>query len=297
MSGRLIALLMLARWLGLLVVQTHAWRDSGDPRDPAAVLMSSVDSLLLRRGELTTGRRSTPVPQMTCISGPRQCAPANLPTQVMCETVGGRTNDPIWKCTATLPEGMRLGTTDISCEGFRYPEDPYILRGSCGLEYTLEGTPAAADAQGTTTTTTTTQTNTYADAQRFWADSEWYQQYQREAVEDIVGMILVILVLILLITACTYLAPPVSVAPPPPPHHYHYPGWGWGWDSWGWGGGPRVQHHYYQAAPVRAASASTTTTQTTTTQTNTAPSSSSSSGSSAAPRVSISSGYGRTSRR
>ena len=26
----------------------------------------------------------------------------------------------------------------VSCEGYNYAEDPYILKGSCGLEYDLE---------------------------------------------------------------------------------------------------------------------------------------------------------------
>jgi hypothetical protein len=29
---------------------------------------------------------------------------------------------------------------DVICEGYEYPDDPYILQGSCGLEYTLDYT-------------------------------------------------------------------------------------------------------------------------------------------------------------
>jgi hypothetical protein len=50
-------------------------------------------------------------------------------------------NDPIWQCTAELENGVRLGTTDVVCEGYRDRDDPYVLRGSCGLEYTLVGSP------------------------------------------------------------------------------------------------------------------------------------------------------------
>ena len=35
------------------------------------------------------------------------------------------------------------------CEGYDYPEDPYILAGSCGLEYTLELTQQGRDKQKT----------------------------------------------------------------------------------------------------------------------------------------------------
>lgn len=34
----------------------------------------------------------------------------------------------------------RFGKTDVSCEGYRDRHDPYVLKGSCGLEYTLEYT-------------------------------------------------------------------------------------------------------------------------------------------------------------
>jgi hypothetical protein len=34
--------------------------------------------------------------------------------------------------------GYRLGKIEVVCEGYDYPDDPYILKGSCGLEYNLE---------------------------------------------------------------------------------------------------------------------------------------------------------------
>jgi hypothetical protein len=33
----------------------------------------------------------------------------------------------------------------VLCEGYDYPDDPYILAGSCGLEYTLELTKLGRD--------------------------------------------------------------------------------------------------------------------------------------------------------
>lgn len=37
-----------------------------------------------------------------------------------------------------MDNAYRFGRVEVSCEGFNHPDDPYILRGSCGLEYTLE---------------------------------------------------------------------------------------------------------------------------------------------------------------
>lgn len=37
-----------------------------------------------------------------------------------------------------MDNAYRFGRVEVSCEGFSHPDDPYILKGSCGLEYTLE---------------------------------------------------------------------------------------------------------------------------------------------------------------
>jgi len=44
------------------------------------------------------------------------------------------------ECEADLDSSVRFGTTTVSCEGYSQPDDPYILKGSCGLEYSLEFT-------------------------------------------------------------------------------------------------------------------------------------------------------------
>ncbi len=37
---------------------------------------------------------------------------------------------------------MRFGELAVNCEGYDYPDDPFILVGSCGVEYKLERTGA-----------------------------------------------------------------------------------------------------------------------------------------------------------
>ena len=32
----------------------------------------------------------------------------------------------------------RFGRIDVNCEGYDYPEDPYILRGSCGVSTKID---------------------------------------------------------------------------------------------------------------------------------------------------------------
>jgi len=38
-----------------------------------------------------------------------------------------------WECKAQTDKKYQLGRIQVSCEGYDYPDDPYILRGSCGV--------------------------------------------------------------------------------------------------------------------------------------------------------------------
>lgn len=45
-----------------------------------------------------------------------------------------------WECKSDLDSSVRFGETTVVCEGYDYPDDPFVLVGSCGVEYTLERT-------------------------------------------------------------------------------------------------------------------------------------------------------------
>lgn len=36
-----------------------------------------------------------------------------------------------------MDSAYRFGRIQVSCEGYEYPDDPYILRGSCGVSLIL----------------------------------------------------------------------------------------------------------------------------------------------------------------
>ena len=36
-----------------------------------------------------------------------------------------------------MDKSVKFGDLSVNCEGYEYPDDPYILAGSCGLQYTL----------------------------------------------------------------------------------------------------------------------------------------------------------------
>lgn len=43
-----------------------------------------------------------------------------------------------WVCDAGISDRVKINHADVICEGYDYPEDDYILLGSCGLEFTLD---------------------------------------------------------------------------------------------------------------------------------------------------------------
>ncbi|XP_028929732.1 store-operated calcium entry-associated regulatory factor [Ornithorhynchus anatinus] len=104
---------------------------------PEKILLREIQALTLHRGQFTSARRSAPVPQLQCTGGSAGCA-AYVPDVVQCHNKGWDGFDVQWECKADLDQAYRFGRMVVSCEGYDYPEDPYVLRGSCGLEYNLE---------------------------------------------------------------------------------------------------------------------------------------------------------------
>lgn len=101
------------------------------------IQLSKVQSLTLRAGLQTSHRRVSAIPQLQCIGG---SAKGLYEVDVMrCKNSGSSfgSEDIEWTCTASLPEEFKLGSTDVICEGYDSPDDPYVLKGSCGVEYRL----------------------------------------------------------------------------------------------------------------------------------------------------------------
>jgi hypothetical protein len=48
--------------------------------------------------------------------------------------------DVQWRCEAELDSDVVFDAVHVSCEGFRDSNDPWVLEGSCGLEYKLKFT-------------------------------------------------------------------------------------------------------------------------------------------------------------
>lgn len=120
--------------------------------DKDAVLLSQTETLTFSANDLTNRRRKPAVPQLIC-NGPgcRLYQVKNMRCRNLGASSGGGSEDIEWFCSATVPEGFKLGATDVSCEGYRDRDDPYVLRGSCGITYRLVLTDAGEVKYGTNT--------------------------------------------------------------------------------------------------------------------------------------------------
>ncbi|KAH9999174.1 hypothetical protein BJV74DRAFT_767434 [Russula compacta] len=106
--------------------------------DSRRVKLADIPSLTLYSDKPTLSRRGQPIPQLVC-----QGKPCNLftPDVIRCVNLGGQGTDVDWKCETDLPDSLRLGRVQVSCEGWSGPGDSYILKGSCSLEYRLQEVP------------------------------------------------------------------------------------------------------------------------------------------------------------
>lgn len=132
-SGRSMTALTAVTILMLLAcfTLTVLGQDFTAPR--GRVLLRDVPSIRFYSGAMTAYRRTSPIPQMTCLDGP--CGSA--PTTIDCINTGSNGVEVTWSCSAILPNDVHLGQVAVACEGYENPDDEYVLDGSCGLEYTL----------------------------------------------------------------------------------------------------------------------------------------------------------------
>lgn len=102
------------------------------------VLLKNIDVLRFKLDQLTTPRRSLPVQQLKFIGG----SGWRYENQVQygeCLNLNYRKNIlyPRWQCKLDVPQNTYVGSTYVVCEGYEFPDDPYITNGSCYLEYVL----------------------------------------------------------------------------------------------------------------------------------------------------------------
>jgi len=103
------------------------------------VRMIDIEALTFEKGKMTTGRRTAPIDQLRCVGGSAMHSQYN-PEVVQCKNVGHDGYDVQWECKADLESDVKFGKVTVSCEGYDDKDDPFVLKGSCALEYNLEYT-------------------------------------------------------------------------------------------------------------------------------------------------------------
>ena len=88
---------------------------------------------------MTTHRRVPAIPQLKCTASPQRVCDLFTIDTMRCTNQGSGYDDEDiqWSCTASLPPEFKLGSTEVICEGYSSSDDPYVLKGSCAVEYRL----------------------------------------------------------------------------------------------------------------------------------------------------------------
>jgi len=109
------------------------------------VALAKIPALTFYKDSVTLSRRTSSIPQLVCIG---KACDLYMPEVVRCENIGGEGGEVDWKCEADLPESLRFGRVEVSCEGWSGPGDSYVLKGSCGVEYRLIQVPKTLREDG-----------------------------------------------------------------------------------------------------------------------------------------------------
>ncbi|CAH8603082.1 unnamed protein product [Schistosoma margrebowiei] len=101
------------------------------------ILLRDVDVITLYHDKFAQSRKGYRLPQLKCVGGSGFKHPQYYPKVVQCYNRGFDGRDVQWECKAELDKSASFGAVNVNCEGYDYPEDEYIVYGSCALEYEL----------------------------------------------------------------------------------------------------------------------------------------------------------------
>jgi SOCE-associated regulatory factor of calcium homoeostasis len=119
------------------------------------VELAKIKSLTFYKDSYTAARRTSALPQLVCVGKPCKLY---QPDVVRCVSLGGIGTEVDWKvvpfhssdfflgltyvwsqCEADLPDTLRFGRVEVSCEGWSKPGDPHVLKGLVSCEYFISG--------------------------------------------------------------------------------------------------------------------------------------------------------------
>eukprot|EP01111_Echinosteliopsis_oligospora_P013047 TRINITY_DN4575_c0_g1_i1.p1 TRINITY_DN4575_c0_g1~~TRINITY_DN4575_c0_g1_i1.p1 ORF type:complete len:290 (-),score=68.47 TRINITY_DN4575_c0_g1_i1:83-952(-) len=130
MIARLLFLISII-YANVMCMEHKAVEGSDEWRE--AININSIKQIEFIKGQFTSGRRLPGVPQLECIGGSAQGF--HEPISVKCINIGAL--EPKWRCEANLDKSVELNTVVVQCEGYSDEKDPYVLKNSCALRYSL----------------------------------------------------------------------------------------------------------------------------------------------------------------
>ncbi|VDP52371.1 unnamed protein product [Schistosoma margrebowiei] len=97
------------------------------------ILLRDVDVITLYHDKFAQSRKGYRLPQLKCVGGSGFKHPQYYPKVVQCYNRGFDGRDVQWECKAELDKSASFGAVNVNCEGYDYPEDEYIVYGSCAV--------------------------------------------------------------------------------------------------------------------------------------------------------------------
>jgi len=136
-----------------------------------SVLLTDIQVLQFNAGEYAVNTRTPEnIPTLSCAYNPLNNDNL-LPTSVTCKNKGvDSTGSVVWKCSGNMDASLEFDNVQISCEGYSFPGDKYVRRGSCALAYTLKVSPNA--------------NNNIRQQYQQQEQPRQYQHYQHHRVQD-----------------------------------------------------------------------------------------------------------------
>jgi hypothetical protein len=232
------------------------------------VLMSNVKVITLHKDRMVRARRVGAIPQLKCLGGSCEYSP----DVVQCKNQGSDGIDAQWKCTSEMDKSVRFERLEVLCEGYENPDDPYILAGSCGLEYTLKSTKPK-NIHNSPPPTPKQQHSHHGDLPRYIHTSSQHSSEADTIANIIIFIIIVVFVLVLLIV-CLSTSPinngshTTTYSTPRSTHHHHHSNSDSGFTSglfWGSAlSSPSRTTNVFHSSPSKSSSSSSSSTHTST---------------------------------
>jgi hypothetical protein len=97
--------------------------------------VAEIRTLTFRNGLMTTSRRGEPIAQLQCITG--ECGEPKIESMQCTNSGADSAGNVQWSCEAEVSKGRQFQQTEITCEGYDAPGDPFVLVGSCAMKYSV----------------------------------------------------------------------------------------------------------------------------------------------------------------